>query len=104
MRSWLKTIRRKDRKLLDEIKALPCIACGMGPCDPAHLKSKGSGGDDTWENVIPLCRKCHHYQHLIGLCKFIRTNNDVYAAVRERGWDLVYEGERWKLIRSEGAV
>ena len=32
-----------------------------GGLDPHHIKTKGSGGDDTKENLITLCRK-HHDQ------------------------------------------
>ena len=28
--------------------------------DPHHIKTKGSGGDDTRENLITLCRKHHN--------------------------------------------
>ena len=31
-----------------------------GGLDPHHIKTKGSGGDDTRENLITLCRKHHN--------------------------------------------
>ncbi len=31
-----------------------------GPLDPHHIDSKGSGGDDTVENGVTLCRKHHN--------------------------------------------
>lgn len=28
-----------------------------------HIKTRGSGGDDTPENLIELCRMCHTFAH-----------------------------------------
>lgn len=43
----------------------PCAACGSPPpSDPAHVRSRGAGGDDS--QVIPLCRRCHIRQHARG--------------------------------------
>ena len=33
--------------------------CSNG-LDAHHIKTKGSGGDDTKENLITLCRRHHH--------------------------------------------
>lgn len=37
-----------------------------GPCDPAHIKTRGSGGDDTDENLVSLCRPHHDAQEIMG--------------------------------------
>jgi len=39
----------------------------MRPCDPCHIKSKGSGGPDSRENIFAMCRKHHSEQHAIGI-------------------------------------
>ena len=41
-----------------------CELCGTrGQTEKHHIKSKGSGGDDTKENLIEVCRKCHTKIH-----------------------------------------
>lgn len=61
-----KSKRIKNRELLNYVKHLRCAACGSEPeggVDPAHIRSVGAGGDDTWMNLLPLCRWCHRRQH-----------------------------------------
>jgi 5-methylcytosine-specific restriction endonuclease McrA len=51
------------------IRSLPCCACGTdGPCDAAHMKSRGAGG--TSDHLVPLCRECHTEQHTTGIKTF----------------------------------
>lgn len=48
------------------VKTLPCIACGCGPCDPAHVRMGTDGGAGLKPSdrfVVPLCRLCHETQH-----------------------------------------
>jgi 5-methylcytosine-specific restriction endonuclease McrA len=41
-----------------------CTVCGRRrPTEPHHIKSVGSGGGDTPENVLPVCRGCHDDIH-----------------------------------------
>ena len=41
-----------------------CELCGnKGQTEKHHIKSKGSGGNDTTENLIEVCRKCHKKIH-----------------------------------------
>lgn len=55
-----KNKRIANRELLDFIKSQDCIACGSpGPNTPSHIKTQGSGGPDTWWNVVPKCVPCH---------------------------------------------
>ena len=54
-----------DKTLLEAVRSLPCIVCEPGtqeqPTDPHHVTSRGAGGSDTADNVMPLCRM-HHRQ------------------------------------------
>jgi len=62
-----KKIRIEDRALLDSVMLQPCAACGRKPpSDPHHLTTRGAGGDDTVENVVPLCRFHHTEYHKSG--------------------------------------
>ena len=65
-----KQTRKRDKKLLREIAARPCLICFRRPADPAHHVSRGAGGDDSEANVAALCRAHHREQHRIGIESF----------------------------------
>ena len=69
--------RIRNKKLLDEItnKGFCCISGESRP-DPAHIKTKGSGGDDIPENLVPLARRFHTEQHTIGWRRFREKYGD----------------------------
>ena len=50
------------------VSALPCVVCGEGPCDAAHVRSRGAGGKAC--DIAPLCRDCHRLQHDLGIVTF----------------------------------
>lgn len=86
---WKKR-RLNDESALERARMLPCVRCGKPPPnDPAHIKSKGSGGDDIDDNLLPLCRECHRYQHWIGWPRFAVTHQNVYDALLDRGWEVI---------------
>jgi len=37
--------------------------CGARPTDPHHVYLKSRGGDDVFDNLVPLCRRCHGAYH-----------------------------------------
>lgn len=78
----MKQRRKVDPKLLENVRAIPCMAClsHAGSADaaleaisgdfrshPHHLISVKSGGPDVAENVMPLCPKHHSLIHQQGL-------------------------------------
>ena len=79
--------RKKDRKLLNEIKSQDCIICETSPCDPAHIKSVKSGGDDVEHNVVPLCRVHHREQHDIGHYRFALRYPKYNDVLNKKGWE-----------------
>jgi hypothetical protein len=40
-----------------------CLCCGNSHAHAHHLISRGQGGDDVLENLIPLCELCHTALH-----------------------------------------
>jgi hypothetical protein len=45
-----------------------CLNCGHQPADyndldPHHITTRGAGGEDTLENIAPLCHICHRNIH-----------------------------------------
>ena len=58
-----KNKRIVNKNLLKDKKGI-CQICGkVGQTEKHHKKTKGSGGDDTEENLIEVCRKCHSLIH-----------------------------------------
>lgn len=56
-----------NRELLDYYHQLPCVVCHCyGTTVAHHIKTKGAGGDDSVENLIPLCTSHHQEIHNIG--------------------------------------
>jgi len=82
----LKNTRIKDRKLLDWIKEMPCLACGKYPSDPCHIKTVKSGGPDLAINLLSLCRRHHSEQHQYGFFKFANKYPHVYDELKIKGW------------------
>lgn len=89
MSSHHKTSRIKDENVLSQVRKMKCVHCGHPPPnDPAHIKSRGAGGDDVFKNLLPLCRKGHSEQHQIGWPAFVTKYPPVRKALYERGWVL----------------
>lgn len=52
-----------NKKLLKDKKCI-CEICGKkGQTEKHHIKTKGSGGNDTEDNLIEVCRICHTKIH-----------------------------------------
>jgi len=63
-----------NRKLIEEAKEAPCIACGVMPAgDAHHVTSVKTGGDDVVNNLIPLCRGHHTEFHVMYWSRFMRA-------------------------------
>lgn len=84
-----------DKALLSAVKLMRCRACGKSPCDPHHVTTRGAGGDDVPENVMPLCHQHHVEWHAKG-ARFMQVK---YAGIRM--WliendrqDVVKKGEK----------
>lgn len=71
MPQFYKSERVENKELREKIKRMPCLVCGRGPVDCAHITTKKLGGDAA-NNVIPLCRDCHISQHQMGIKSFVK--------------------------------
>lgn len=57
--------RIEDPDLLKRIKnkgSCQMPGCEESVCDPHHIKTKGSGGNDVSKNIVRLCHWVHHPQ------------------------------------------
>lgn len=52
-----------DKKLLKNKKGICEICRKKTHTEKHHIKTKGSGGDDTEDNLIEVCRICHTKIH-----------------------------------------
>lgn len=68
--SFPKPKRIKDPTLLDSIRKMPCAICRKTPTDPDHIRTRGSGGEDSELNLWPLCREHHIEKGMIGTESF----------------------------------
>lgn len=80
--------RKQNRDLLDTYHGMRCAACGSSPCDPAHIRSKGAGGHDERDNLVPLCRRCHSMSHQIGWAKMLHKYSTLSIFMHELGWRI----------------
>jgi len=65
-----KNKRIEDKEVLEKVRQMPCSVCNKKrPIHPHHLKTRGSGGDDTLANLVPLCPKHHVEIHQYGISK-----------------------------------
>jgi Putative HNHc nuclease len=92
---FLKQKRIVNRELLNSYHSMNCVVCGLAPCDPCHIKSKGSGGHDVMWNLMPLCRTHHTESHKIGILTFSKRYDAVMEWLKNNNWTI----ENEKLIR-----
>jgi hypothetical protein len=85
---------KRSEMLLETVRDLPCLCCGESPCDAHHVTTRGAGGQDTPENLMPLCREHHTLWHAKGPKYMILT----FPAVQ-----FWLEGaERWEILHKAG--
>lgn len=76
------------------VKALPCVACGRGPCDNAHTETGGMGRKADAHTIVPLCagpNGCHANLHRFGIQAFERKWDlflSIAADVTEQAWNM----------------
>lgn len=87
----------KNPKLLKELRKLPCVVCSRpGPNDVDHIRSKGSGGDDSEHNLWTLCRSCHMNRHSQGLTRFVLSRPHARQILFSKGWYLDSYLQKWR--------
>lgn len=82
----LRNFKKKQRhnpELISEVKSKPCAACGKSSFyelnDAHHVTTRGAGGGDTYDNLMPLDRQHHTELHQIGYKKMCEK----YPSVKE---------------------
>ena len=90
----MKPRREVNQDLVEFVRTLPCIACALpGPNHAHHVQTRGAGGGDTWNNLMPLCADHHGAWHQ-NPSRFIRKFPSVYT------W--LFEGGRHDVLKRYG--
>jgi len=85
-----------DRKLLDSYQGIECLVCSYKTSTVAHhVKTKGAGGDDVEENLMPLCHIHHAEIHQLSLTRFTEKYPMVKTFLRLFGWKYDHYSNRW---------
>lgn len=63
-----KTLPFKSQSYLSHVRSMQCIVCGSNDTVAHHVKTRGSGGGDTF--AVPLCAEHHNEIHTIGIDTF----------------------------------
>jgi len=87
----------RNKELLKLIAKKACLVCSKGPCDPHHVQSRGAGGEDSEENVNPLCRDHHTEWHTKGAVTFCLDHPAAWAYLWAMGWEC--DAKQKKLFR-----
>jgi len=71
-----KPVRIINLNLIKKVRQFPCRACDIpGPSQAHHIQTRGAGGPDTLDNLMPLCSNCHHMVHRMGIRDFAKRFN-----------------------------
>lgn len=89
-------MRIVDLELCKSYQGLPCLCCGDTTGTVGHhIKSKGSGGDDVKENLMPLCVEHHHKIHTYGLTRMCKEFAAVKWFVLDNGYEYDFTFKRY---------
>lgn len=70
-------MRVNDPEFLKGFRRQKCFVgnCKVRFCDAHHIRTRGAGGGDEPDNVIPLCRQHHIEVHSQGAKSFAQKYN-----------------------------
>lgn len=75
--AFQKTRRIHNPDLIKKVRDQRCTICNSWPSDAHHITTRGAGGDDTGDNLMPLCRDHHILWHQKGIGFMIQQFNKV---------------------------
>ena len=79
-------------------EAVVCVLCGK-KADKAHIRSKGAGGGNGLDDIIPLCREMHAEQQRSGGSAMIKKYPKLKEELSVRGWEIKEVFGLMKLVR-----
>lgn len=74
--SFPKPERVVNKALINSYRGKSCALCGKNEGTVGHhIKTRGAGGGDVRENLVPLCVSHHAEVHNIGSLTFAKKYN-----------------------------
>ena len=83
----------KNKELRKSYRKMPCFVCGHIPSDPCHIISYSVCLSDDPVNLIPMCRKHHTEQGMMGWLEFA-SKYSMQGELLRRGFILDYYHRR----------
>ena len=75
-----------------------CVLCSR-EANHHHIKTKGAGGSNEAENILPLCWSHHSILHIVGWNKFLFRYPYLCGLLKQKGWVLKDRFGVTKLVR-----
>lgn len=60
-----------------------------------HVKTKGSGGSDHFDNLVPFCFRHHAEVHQLGHLKMSNKYPEFAQVLESKGWEICLFKDRW---------
>lgn len=73
-----------------------CLLCA-NPATPAHIKGHGAFGNQTSENLAPLCGIHHTEQGAIGMTTFSKKHLKFKSWLLANGWEFNEFLNKWRI-------
>lgn len=78
-----------DKEFMKSFRGLPCLCCGtIIGTHAEHVKTKGSGGKDELDNVMPICLIHHNEKNWKGRIHMSEKYPDYKKWLLDNGWFL----------------
>jgi 5-methylcytosine-specific restriction endonuclease McrA len=96
----VKEARIRNPELIKFVRNQPCLICGKtAPNDAHHVISRGAGGEDEPENLMPLCSGVgghHSMWHQRGILTMSKTFPQVSNWLKLAGFEICETKGTWK--------
>ena len=97
-----KRLTAKQRKQVFDTYKGHCAYCGteiaFRGMQIDHKKPLSIGGEDVLENMLPACRSCNHYKHMLDIERFREYLSGIPKRVK-RDSIAFQVGERYGLVQ-----
>lgn len=95
--------RKRNLELAKFYHNKPCVVCGSkaNTCGD-HIKSFGSGGECSFENMWALCPEHHLEKHNSGLLTFVNKYPQLEGRLKLKGWKFEEFAQKWIRLTDEG--
>ncbi len=85
-----------DKKLMKSYHTdKECVICGKA-ATPAHIKGHGAFGNQTPENLAPLCGEHHTEQGQCGMTTFADRYQPFRMWLFDNGWEFDQVVKKWR--------